>query len=74
VFETFLPSARRRSPLTPELVGLLTVLYALALVVLVAVGPFVLSVVGNVPFGTALQRVVVVAAAGYVLGMALLLR
>lgn len=74
MFETFLPAVRRRAPLAPELVGLLSVLYVLALLVLVAVGPFVLSAVAGVPFGTALQRVVVVAAGGYVLGMALLLR
>jgi hypothetical protein len=57
-----------------EFVGLLSLLYVAALVVLVAVGPFLLSAVAGVPFGRALQRVVVVAAAAYLVGMGLLLR
>lgn len=74
MFGNYLPSVRPRGPVRPELVGLLALCYVVGLLAFVAVGPFVLSAVGEVPFGAALQRVVVAAAAAYVLGMVLLLR
>jgi hypothetical protein len=49
------------------MVGLLGFLYAVALVALLFVGPLVLTTTRGVPVETAISRVVVVDAVGYVL-------
>jgi hypothetical protein len=75
VFETFNPVTRwRDGPHARAVVGLLSALYVVALLAFVAVGPFVVSAVTDLSFAVALQRVVVAAGAGYVVGMAVLLR
>lgn len=55
-------------------VGAASLLYLVALVVLLLAGPVVLVRVTGTAVGTALRRVALVVAVGYVLGMALLLR
>jgi thiol:disulfide interchange protein len=75
VFETMIPDVRWwPRPRSEALVGLLSVVYVVALLAFVAVGPFVVSGLTPVSFGTALQRVVLVAGVAYAAGMALLLR